>query len=164
MARSLAQDPRRIRKHLLALETLFVLHRVDPCPGSTGKSLYFPCDPGLTSFLGGKLRNQLLTWVLHEQLSQRTYRGELNWRISYFRGTRGGRVDFVIETPKEIIAIKVIDREKFDVRDFEIFDSFKKKSLPQIKKDRAVRLIALAPVSESSKLGEIHIEPWESLA
>lgn len=162
LARKLNEESRKIEKHLKLLVQLFVIHKLSPHSIGGGKPLYYLCDVGLATHLGASLDRQLQTWVLHEFLARRSYQGILRLEIQYFRGSRGGHVDFVLtEADSRVTLIKVIPHERYDLRDFEILGATKKKIAA---KNPGVQIdcIALGPYSGKRSLTEeVTGIPWE---
>lgn len=103
------------------LEDTFVGFRIQPCSRSYRKRLIktprflffdvgvrnavarFSLDNGLLRTNGGELFEH---WVGCELFSRITYLGR-SYRISYWRTVDGAEVDFILETPKELIPIEV---------------------------------------------------------
>lgn len=159
MARFLKVDPRRVKTHLNALCTLFVLHKLPPHPSGFGSPLFYLCDPGIARRLGASFEKLLCTWVLLEQLSQRAYRDERECLVSHYQTRRGGKVHFVVESPKEITAIKIFPEESIDLRSLESLLSIQKKI-----GDKKLTTIGLGAMRQVHKEKNIVIYPWESIA
>ena len=161
LSRYLRESAGRIQKHIKMLEQLFVLHKLLPHKISTGKPLYFLMDAGLAAYLGATLERQLQTWLVHEQLSQRSYRDDRTFRLTYYRSARAGILDMVCETPNACAALKILPREEIDLRDLMILKAFRDKGalhgLPR------VELGALAPVARPEKIEGVTVFPWESI-
>jgi len=161
LSRHLGENPRKIQKHLKMLEQLFVLHKLLPHKISAGKPVYFLMDAGLATYLGATIERQLQTWLLHEQLSQRSYNDDRTSRLSYYRSARAGILDLVCETPKTCAAIRILPRERIDLRDLMILKAFRDKALS--KEYPNVELSALAPIPKPEKIEGVGIFPWESI-
>lgn len=161
LSRHLRENSRRIQKHLMILEQLFVLHKILPHRLSAGKPLYFLLDGGLAGHLGASMERQLQTWLLHEQLSQHSYRDDRTSRLSYYRSARGGLLDLICETPDSCSALKIIPRESIDLRDFMILEAFRKKAA--LAGNPKVELTALAPVAKPETIEGVKVFPWESI-
>jgi predicted AAA+ superfamily ATPase len=164
IASDLRRDTRAVQRVLSLLEVLFVVHRLDPHPLSTGKPLYFHCDPALAAYFGASFERQLMTWALHEQLSQRAYRDDRDMRLSFYRNTKGRFVHLLLSpaaAPKSLHAIKIVDHEQFDSRDFEILRALRSRCERQ---GIEIATSALAATSLHLKADKIRAYPWESLA
>ena len=161
LARRLGKSSHLILKNLKLLEQLFVVQSLRPHPLGTGKTRYFLCDAGLVHLMRGDYRQQLATWLLVEQVSQRNCRGEFLTQFYYYRGTRGGIIDLVVEhRDHSLTAYKVIDKESLDLRNLEILISFGMKC-DQAK--IAHELIALGPFKETCFVKGIRLAPLESV-
>lgn len=142
-------------KYLSALQALFVVHEIPVFPGSTGKNQYVICDCGLGRALGATKQNILRAWFLNEILSQATYRGErFHTNVFTYRGSKGGRIDFVLKLKEEIIATCLFAFENLSYQDFEIMRAFKSKN-------SKAKLIALAPVGSAIRNDKIDVLPYE---
>lgn len=100
IARELDIDSRIVEKHLQGLETLFVIHKIDPHPKSTGQSKYYLLDAGVAAYLTAPLEMRLRILILNEVLAQSEYSGFPRPTIQYFRNRRGSEVDFIIGDQK----------------------------------------------------------------
>ncbi len=162
LAAKLRRDTRTIQRVLHLLEVLFAVHRIDPHPLGTGKPRYYLCDPGLASFLGAPFERALETWFLHEQLSQRSYRGDTFSILHYYRTTKGSILHFIASDrrrPKELNALKILDRERMDLRELEVLRAFGRKCE---KAGLIPTLSALASTAFHLKDDRIRGLPWES--
>lgn len=159
IARAVREDPRRVKTHLELLSHLFAVHELKPHSSGTGKSLYFMLDVGLTTYLGSELPRQLETWLLQEQLSKRSYLGDRQSVLRYYRNSKGSRISLIIENEakKELCALKLLWDEKWNRRDLNILEAFREKN-PH------ATLMALGPNRSSLRKEKIEIFPWESLA
>lgn len=161
IARAVRCSARTSQKILDLFQILFAVNKLNPHSLGTGKPLYFYCDVSLASHFGADFKRKLWTWTLHEQLSQRSYLGDRNTRISYYRNSKGSMIHLVLENNKNISPIKIIDTEKWDSRDYEILKAFDKKAQREGKK---ISLLALASSTLSLKNPKIEIYPFEALA
>lgn len=161
IARALRCSARTSQKILDLLQILFAVHKVVPHRLGTGKPLYFYCDVSLASFFGADFKKKLWTWSLHEQLSQRSYLGDHETQISYYRNTKGSFIHLVLENKKIISPIKIIETEKWDARDYEILKAFERKAVAERKR---IELLAFGSSRTHLKKPKIEIYPWESLA
>ena len=184
IARSLKRDLRRIKTHLNALAALFAVNVLEPHPLGSGKPLYFLCDVAFATYLGASFERQLQTWVLQEQLSQRSIRDDRTSKLYYYRTPKGSKIDLVIETresreskaerktPNEnLFALKIFSEERVLDRDVEVLRAFARKAdkLPGQMKVTvgglgAGRCSFAAGGSGRPRTGRIDIFPWESLA
>lgn len=158
IARVLKTDPRRIKTLMSILCALFVVHKLPPYPLGFGRPLYYLCDSGIARQLGASFERQLCTWVLLEQLSQRSYRDERESTLYHYQTRRGGKVHFVIDSPKETTAIKIFSEESIDLRSLESLLSIQNKV-----RNKRITTIALGAMKQVYKDKKIIIYPWESL-
>lgn len=158
IARHLKKDARRVKTHINVLKTLFVLHELMPHRLGTGKPMYFLLDVALAGLLGADFRRRIVTWALHEQLSQRAYADDRMSRLTYYRNTKGSFIHLVIENADGVIPVKILDSEKTDEREFLILKAFREKNPGK------TFPILLGAARHSFKKEKIEIYPWESLA
>ncbi len=162
ISKELGKSSRKVQKHLMLLEQLFVIHKQLPHSLGSGKPRYLLCDPGLATHLGSSFQRKLETALWLEQLSQQSYSGNIEYKMSYYRSARGGIIDLIVEDKsKNVWALKMISEEGYDQRDFEILRAFEAKAKAAGLHVRG--LYALAPVSKKTELGSIGIYPWESI-
>ncbi len=162
IARAVKRDTRAVQKVLGLLETLFVVHRLNPFREGTGKPLYFLCDVGLATYLGADFERQLWTWLLQEQLAQRNFVLDEGWKLYYYRSPKGKFIHLILENlrKKEITALKLLSSEKMDLREFEILKAFEKRVKGQCDQ---LQLIALGPSPYGKWEDSIEGYPWESV-
>lgn len=158
IAKSLLRDLRKIKTHLDVLETLFVVQKLSPHRGSTGKPVYTLLDVALAHNLGASLHKRLVTLVKIELDSLLAYHDIAFTTMSYFRARAGGLINFVIENPKEIAVIKVLATESLDLRELEILKSFQTHH-----GDKKLYKYALGGGRFSLKKEKIEVFPWESM-
>lgn len=164
ISRSLKKDTRMIQKYLDAFTTLFVLHRLNPSQGSTGKPRYYVCDVALVGLLGGAFERKLETWVFHELLARMSYLGRADLDITFYRNTKGSTLQWILQdkkNPKNLTAVRLVSTERFDLRDTELLKSFYSKMASQGIKPR---LILLAPHEMALGIPDVEVLPWESAA
>ncbi len=87
VSKNLRLDSRKVAKHLLALEQLFVVTRLLPHPSGTGKPWYLLFDAGLANHLGASLERRLHIWLMNEQLSYESYFGTKRVQFYYYRSS-----------------------------------------------------------------------------
>ncbi len=159
VAKATRRDTRVIQRILNLLEVLFVVHKIAPLSLGTGKPRYFLCDVSLVSYFHGTFERKLTTWLIHEQLSQRSYLDDRDHQLFYYRTTKGSIIDLVIvnaRTQKIKTAIKTLGKERLDRRELEVLKAFSKKL-----KGENPKLILFGSTRYREK--EFEIFPWESL-
>jgi phage-related protein len=79
--------------------------------------------------------------------------------MTYFRGSKGGVVDLVLDSVSEnkTVAIKVLFDEKIDRRELAILHSFQERS------QNKIELCALGPVPDIVVVEGVKIYPYESI-
>ncbi len=153
-------DLRRLKKHLLALQELFVIHALPSHPTGTGKPIYFMCDVSFATHLGANLEKQLYTWLVQEVMAQSAYRNGAKTRFYYYRSLRGSIIHLVIEmNGNELIPVRLLPEERLDERELLILYSFRTKFM-----GRKSLVYALSAERQSQKRDGLEIFPWESLA
>lgn len=158
IAKALKRDLRKVKNHLLILETLFVVQKILPHALGTGKPVYFLLDVALTHFLGATFQKCLLTLVKTELDALLAYHDVPFAKTTFFHSRGGGQVHFIIETSHEMAAVKILDQETLDLRELEILKSFAAKS-----GGKKMHSYALGAGRFSLKKEKIEVYPWESV-
>ena len=157
IARMLRKDPRLVRRHLEVLETLFVIQPLSPHPLGFGKKLYFLCDPLAAGALGAGFLRKLETALLLEQWSQRSYRDDRQMQLFFYQTNRGSRIQLLMESPHQLVAIRILPEEKIDEREFEVLRALGKKC------SKPIVLIGMTSLGETYQLKGVKLCPWESV-
>lgn len=160
ISESLKLDSRRIKRHVQILQELFVISSLEPHAAGFGKSLYFIYDCGIARFLGASQLRVIQTWFLNEQLSQRSYRGELKWKLHYYSTQKGSLVDLLIEVDQKLVALQFIETAHVKKTDLLVLKGLQKKlglSAPPM-------LVAIGPFSKSYEEGGVAFFPYEAVA
>ncbi len=163
VAAALRKDTRTVQKYLKAFETLFILHRLDPVPGSTGKPRYYLCDVSLAGYLGGSFERRLETWVLHELMTKISYLGAADHTLGFYRNTKGSLLHWIVQNrkqPRHLHALRLVSRERFDQRDTELLKAFEKR---QQTDGVTTTLTLLGPNLKPLRLEKVEAVPWESV-
>lgn len=153
---SLGKDLRKTKIHLESLETLFVVHKINPYQKSTGKPVYLLCDTGIASFFGATFERKLETHLVLHVLAAMSYQMEAKTQLSFYRSSTGARIQLLITVGAKTTAIKIMPTEKIDLREIAVLTAFQKK-YPDI------TTLAFGPERFSLKKDKIEIYPWESL-
>ncbi len=155
IAKALRRDLRTIKKHLDALEILFVLHKLHPHPLSTGKPIYFLCDVALARYFEANFAKQLYTWAVQEALARQTWCSNIKEKLYFYRTARGSFIHLiVVSSSKKILALKIISVERVTELDLIILKKFGEKM-----SDLTCTLKALGPLEMTS--GTVEVIPWE---
>jgi predicted AAA+ superfamily ATPase len=155
LARFCGRDSRIVARHLELLLTLFVIIKLEPHQLSTGKPIYFLCDVALVQICGGDLRKTLQTFALLELLAKNEY-AETERRYSYFRNHKGSVIDIIESEHNKLTAIKILQDETVDTRQFSLLTALKLK-VPNL------RLLALGPSTYELKNLGVKVLPWEAV-
>jgi hypothetical protein len=162
LSKYLRVDLRKIKNHIQVLLTLFVINKIDPHPTSTGKTQYFICDVGFLEYYGSSFEKKLKTFVFQEFMAQKSYRGEDNIQLNFYRTAKGKIIDYIFsEGEKIIFCFKVLDSEEFDSKQFDILRFFKLKHPDYF--TNKTRVLALTGTLNRIVDKGVEIYPWESI-
>jgi len=152
-----------IKKHLSALESLFLIHQIPSFENPRAQSMYRIFDAGvLQAILGGQKtlysnHASLITLVINEILAQYEYSGKLKPKIYYYRTRGGANIDIVLETKDRIIGIECstkIDIPPYAQRGMKSF----------LKKYPKAKGYFIAPVQKAYSIDKnIRVIPWHSI-
>ncbi|MBF0491607.1 MAG: AAA family ATPase [Deltaproteobacteria bacterium] len=137
---ALRVDSRKIKNHLDALESVFVLNRLNAHRLGTGKAQYYLFDSGLCYHLGGSPRLLLKTWLFNECLAQFEYSG-VKVKVCHYRSSRKSSIDWVLERERQRSAYILTEEQAPGTYVFRAAEAFLKKA-PQTK------VFVLAPVDK----------------
>lgn len=165
IAKAVGADYRKVQKQIDLLQDLFVLERVDPCLGSTGKPLYYIFDCGIATLLGASPLRQLETLFLQEYLAKQSFLEQkgIPPMLQFFRSQHGTRVSFVLNLQTTFAAIQIFSTPPRKKTDFFGLEGMKKslaKNFPTIKQ---FPLMALSPTIDAPAPKEIKLFQWECL-
>lgn len=164
IAKTLKKDRRRVQSHVDLLTILFVLHPLSPFPGSVGHRRYFLCDAGLANYFEASLERRIHTQLLVERLSQYFYReGEMP-RLYFFRSAKSDAIHLLEQKADEMLAIQIFTEERILPRDMRRLEGCRTFLERQPNFKTPVKLIALAPISRATRIGDIDLVPWEIIA
>lgn len=155
-AKKVGCTTQRFKSHIEALKTLFVIHEIKPCVGSTGGPIYRMFDTGVAHFLGADFATRLRTWIQLELLAHLAYSDDKMSRVEFYRTSKGKRIDFIVKTRTQTTAILVLEKESIKMTDLEILRAYKIK-FPTHK------LVVLGATRLSLPKDKIEIYPWEAL-
>lgn len=119
-----------IKKHLSALEALFLIYEIPSFENPTAHSMYKIFDAGvINALLGGhetlySRHACLISLVINEIYAQFEYAGKLKPKLYYYRSRGGAEVDLVMKTNSQIIAINCttsIDISPYNLRGIKSF-------------------------------------------
>ena len=127
IAKEVGRLPRQIQAYLEAFKALFCLYEIEPYKTSTGKSLYYLFDCGLSGYLGSSEQRNFQIWFLNECFSQYSYAGLSLPNVFYYQTTKGSRIDFVIQKKSEVFAVHLLQEEAPTTYALRVVESFSKK-------------------------------------
>lgn len=158
VAAKLKSDTRRIKRHIEALEAVFMLHRLDPHPAGIGKPLYYLFDAGLASHLGASFKNRLAIWAINECLAQHEYSGKPSPRLRYYESTKHSHVDLVIEAGGKAKGVLLVEEAVPGPYFFRTVEAFQKRM-------GEVEVRVLAPSYEVHReKPNVLVVPWTMMA
>ena len=153
-----------IKKHLAAIESLFLIYKIPSFENPRSHIMYRIFDSGvLNGILGGQQtifsrHASLITLVINEIYAQYEYAGKLRPKIYYYRSRGGAEIDLVLKTKDKLIGIECttsIDISPYKQRGMKSF----------LKKYKDATGYFLAPVQQSYILDKnIHVIPWNNIA
>ncbi len=153
----------KIKNYLTVFQNLFTIFCISPFRGSSGKNQYFLTDLGLLHYLRAGFEKKLRTWVYLELLSQLSYKGISNTKLFFYQTSKRKIIDIIYEEPNELKVLKVLPKETFDLKDFEIIKAFEKKYSAKKLNKKKISFCFLNGATEPMKIHDISIFPWESI-
>lgn len=167
IAKAVRGNTKVVARHLAALETLFVLHRLRPHPAGTGKDRYYLCDVGIARFLGATKQRALETWLLQEFLARRALlNAPSKLRLSYFRTSKGSVVPLVIEdeTLGTTTAVRALHKDKVDRRDLEVLRSLRR-AIERSSTPAGGRFVPVLLLGGPARreVDDVHVLPWGAI-
>lgn len=152
-----------IKKHLAALESLFLIYKIPSIENPRSHFRYHLFDAGVLNALLGGQQNlfsrhaSLLILVMNEILAQYEYAGKLKPSLMYYRTRGGAEIDLVLKTKDKLIGIECTTSVDIPAYKRRGMKSFLRKF------NKAVGYF-IAPVQKSFKLDQnIFVIPWNSL-
>lgn len=152
-----------IKKHLSALESLFLIYKIPSFGNPRAQCMYKIFDAGvINALLGGQetlfsRHDCLLALVINEIYAQYEYAGKVKPNLCYYRSRGGAEVDLVFKVNNKIIGIECttsIDISPYKLRGM---NSFLKAN------ENAVGYI-IAPVQEAYTVDKnIFVIPWNAI-
>lgn len=140
VAGTLRCDARKVKNHLDALASLFVVVPVRPHGLGVGKTHYYLCDSGLCRHLGADDGTAMKTWLLNECLAQCEYGGVAS-RVFHYRSSRKSVVDLVVEMSGKVMGCILTDEEAPGTYLFRTAEAF-------LRKAPNAKVLIVAPVAE----------------
>ena len=157
IASAVSKLPRQIDPYLEAFKSLFVLYEVPPYQTSTGNSVFYAFDAGVARFSGAPLERAARIWFLNELFSQFSYAGYMRPEVYRYQSARGAKIDFVVKTPKKVLAFTWTDEEAPSTYGLRAAQAFRKKH-PDI------AVVVLAPCQDTHTMDDgVYVVPWNAI-
>lgn len=160
LASEFGTTPANIKKHLHALESLFLIYKIPSFENPRGRPKYKIFDAGVLNALrGGKAtiisrHDSLITLLINEIYAQYEYSGKLRPEISYYRTRGGAEIDLVLKTREQLVGIDCVtsdDISPYRQRGMRSFLENHKNAIGYF----------VAPIQKSYSIDEnMHVIPW----
>lgn len=163
IAKSLRLSSVAVKSLVGVLETLFVVHRIEPHPAGTGKPRYYLCDVGLAASMGASFERQLETAFYVEQLAKLSYLGlGGSIQFGYYRSPKGSIIHGVWEQARGLSLLKLFPTETIDERELLILKTTRARLDPTGEKPG--KSVFLGGMAFKETVEGVQALPWESLA
>jgi predicted AAA+ superfamily ATPase len=163
LASELGTTNTSIKKHLHALESLFLIYKIPSFENPRGQPMYKIFDAGVLNALrGGKTtiisrHSSLVSLLINEIYAQYEYSGKLKPEIYYYRTRGGAEIDLVLKTKDKLVGIECVTSDDISPYRQRGMKSFLEKY------DGAIGYF-VAPVQKSFSIGKnIHVIPWNHI-
>jgi hypothetical protein len=152
-----------IKKHLSALESLFLIYKLPSFENPRAAARYNIFDSGVFNALRGcqetisSRHDSLVTLLINEIYAQYEYAGKFKPTIFHYRTRGGAEIDLVLKTRDKLVGIECVT--SVDISDYAQrgMKSFLKKY------DKAVGYF-VAPVQKGYKIDKnLFVIPWNSI-
>ncbi|ATN66202.1 ATPase [Coxiella burnetii] len=161
LASELGTSALSIKKHLSALESIFLIYKIPSFENPRAHPVYRLFDAGvLNALLGGhqnffSRHSCLITLLINEIYAQYEYAGKLKPQLYYYRARGGAAIDLVLQTNQTLIGIEgttSIEITPYKQRGMKSF----------LSKYKQAKGYFIAPVQESYKLdNNLFVIPWD---
>lgn len=156
IASELGIDSRVVSKHLLGLESLYVVNRVRPLRSLSGAGFdrFYVLDSAIAAHLGASRKTLYTVLMINELLAQHEYSGAARPELYYYASRGATRLDLAIKSRENYYGFFISDRAEQS--------SYTIRSLEAAGEKKFFHKIAvLAPVTGEVKLGRhITLEPY----
>ncbi len=157
IASALRIHTRKVSQYLAALQALFVIHRLDPHPTGTGKSIFLPLDCAIAGTLGAGLTRQLHIWLLNERMALSEYSHKQRSRFFYYRSLSRRWIHLIERNGSHERAFELQLSETPKKIDSALIKAF-------LAKNPRSRGAVYAPVMAPVKIDSTAFLPWEEVA
>ncbi len=152
-----------IKKHLSALEALFLIYEIPSFENPRGQSMYCIFDSGVYNGLRGgeqtifSRHTNLVSLLINEIYSQYEYSGKIKPHLYYYRTRGGAEIDLVLKTRGKLVGIECTTTVDIPAYKQRGMNNFLKKY------DKAIGYF-VAPVQKAYSLqNNIQIIPWNTM-
>ena len=162
LTRLLGASASAIKKHLSALEALFLIYKIPSFTNNRAQPMYRFFDAGvLNALIGGRHIPQtreacLLSLLTNEIYAQYEYAGKLKPKLYYYRSRGGAQIDLVLQSRENLVAINCqssIHIPPYEQRGMKSF-------LEKYQESGAIGYF-VAPVSKPYQLADkLFVIPW----
>lgn len=159
IAKELRIDLRKVKLHLNVLETLFVLHRLEPHSLGTGKAIYFLLDVAIAAALGADFGKQLETLFVQQYLAKLSFELDDLGEIYYYRPARSKKFCFIEERSNFTSAIEIFPSPSLKKTDFYLLTALRNKKLK-----KKINLYALVSHASLPVIPHVEFKLWEAMA
>ncbi len=163
LASELGTTAASIKKHLQALESLFLIHEVSAFDSPRARPMYKIFDAGVYNALrGGKptvasRHESLITLLINEIYAQYEYSGKIKPEISYYRTRGGAEIDLVLKTREHLVGIECVTTEDISPYRQRGMNSF-------LEKYNKATGYFIAPVQKPFAIGKnMQVIPWNNI-
>ena len=152
-----------LKKHLAALESLFIIYKLPSFTNPRASAMYKIFDAGVINALANGQQNPeirhacLLALILNEIYAQYEYTGKSKPNLYYYRSRGGATIDLVLQTANEIAAIDCTTSVNISPYKLRGIKSF-------LTKYPSAKAYIVAPVQENYKIEKnIEVVPWNAI-
>ena len=164
LSNELGASRESIKKHLNALEALFLIYKIPAFKSPRAHAKYIIFDAGVLNALQGgrqtpfSRHTSLLTLLINEIYAQYEYAGKLKPNLYYYRTKGGAEIDWVLETREKLVGIECftsVDITPYRLRGMKSF----------LKNNPTATGYLIAPVQTPYLIDEnIYVIPWNYIA
>lgn len=152
-----------IKKHLAALESLFLIYKLPSFENPRASAKYTIFDAGIFNALRKSQptiftrHTSLLIFVINEIYAQYEYAGKLKPQLYHYRTRGGAEIDLVLETRERLVGIECVTNDH-------ISDYAQRGMKSFLDKYPHATGYFIAPVQKMYSLAEnIHVIPWNQI-
>lgn len=155
VARKLNTSGRKIQSQIEILESLFVIHKIEPHPIGAGKNRYYLCDTSFVESLGGTFQRQLETTLYQNFFATKEFFNTNDNRAYFYTTSRGSTIDLIYQIQNTTYAVKFHKTEGFDKRNIAVLQALRNKW------EGSLELILLG--STRATIDSVEMYPWEAV-